>query len=259
MSAVKLHYKTFGSGQPLIILHGLMGMLDNWLTHAKQLENSYQVILVDQRNHGHSPHVDEMSYAAMSEDLLGLIDDLGLSNILLVGHSMGGKTAMKFAQHHADLLEKLVVVDIAPRYYPPHHQQIFEAINAVDLDFVKSRNDAAKIMRNYLSEEGVIQFLLKNMYWVEKDQLGWRFNLPVLEKRIESVGEMNMDSMVETPTLFIAGGNSKYIQEKDVELINTIFPNNTIEVIENAGHWVHAEQPKAFLDCLLSFLQNDYK
>lgn len=114
-------------------------------------------------------------------------------------------------------------------------------------------------MRNYLDEEGVIQFLLKNMYWVTKEQLGWRFNLPVLEKRIEAVGEMNMDSMVETPTLFIAGGNSKYIQEKDKELIDTIFPNNTIEVIADAGHWVHAEQPKAFLECLIRFFEKNYK
>ncbi|MGD1847642.1 MAG: alpha/beta fold hydrolase [Salibacteraceae bacterium] len=253
---MKLFYKTAGEGAPLLVLHGLMGMLDNWQTPTKTLAQHFQVFTIDARNHGHSPHDDAFSYQVMMEDLLELVDDLGLTEFHLLGHSMGGKTAMKFAQNYPDLINKLIIADIAPKAYPVHHQPILDALSAVDLENTARRSEAEKVLANYLDDRGVRQFLLKNLYWKDRGQLAWRFNLPVIKAVIADIGEAVMDRLYEGPTLFIRGAKSDYIQDADWPEIETIFPDSELVTLKNAGHWVHAEQPKEFLEAVLAFLKD---
>jgi esterase len=251
---MKLHYRTLGEGQPFLILHGLFGYSDNWQTHAKKLASYYQVILVDQRNHGHSNWSDEFSYDLMAIDLLELIEDLNLSNIVLMGHSMGGKTAMRFAQLHPEFLDKLIVVDMGIKQYPLHHQQIIAGLKAIPLGEGVSRSKAEEILGSYVDSPGVRQFLLKNLYWNEHKQLAWRMNIPVLEKEMnEILSALPTDQTVMIQSLFIRGELSNYILDEDWESIEEIFPDSDLITIENAGHWVHAEAPEKFIECVLQF------
>jgi pimeloyl-ACP methyl ester carboxylesterase len=254
---MELFYRKVGVGNPFIILHGLFGQSDNWNTLAKQFsESGYEVYTVDLRNHGLSPHSDVWDYKTMSDDILELITTNHLQNVILLGHSMGGKVAMQFAIEHQEYLSKLIVVDIAPKYYAPHHQSILKALDAIDFKIIKTRKEATAILSDYIKEEGTKQFLLKNIYWNENEELAWRFNLKIISAEIEKVGEQSpTTSMCYTPTCFINGELSNYILESDIRLINNIFPNNMLETIKGAGHWVHAEKPKAFFDCVISFLK----
>jgi len=238
-----------------LVLHGLMGMLDNWQSPAKALAADFQVFIVDQRNHGHSPHHPELNYAAMAEDLEQLIEALGFDEVLLLGHSMGGKTVMKFAQNNPDMVEKLVVADIAPKAYPVHHDKILEGLSAIDLTVVNSRKTADEILQQYIPEIGVRQFLLKGLYWAEKGKLAWRFNLEAIKNNIEVIGDAVEDRLFEKPTLFVRGEKSDYIQDEDWEDIQTIFPDAELATIPQAGHWVHAEAPQPFLKTVVLFLK----
>jgi esterase len=248
-----LHHKILGEGQPLVILHGLFGSLDNWLTHAKKLSEYYQVVLVDQRNHGHSDWSEEFDYRILAEDLKELLEHLGLTKILLLGHSMGGKTVIEFTQKYPEFVDKLIVVDIGIKQYPMHHQQILQGLNAIDLSIVNTRGEAEKIMIRYIDSIGVRQFLLKNLYWKDKGQLAWRMNIPVLEKQMPNILAKLSDEAVFTPTLFIRGALSNYILDEDFEEIEEVFNDVRIETIDNAGHWVHAEQPEKFIETVLEF------
>ena len=250
---MKLHHRELGSGQPMIILHGLFGFSDNWQTHAKKFAEYYRVILVDLRNHGHSDWSDEFSYELMAKDLKELCDDLGLKNILLIGHSMGGKVAMLFAQKHKELLDKLVVVDIGIKAYPMHHQHILAGMHAIDLPKIKLRSEAEDILKQYIDSDGVRQFLLKNLYWKEKGQLAWRMNLSILEREMENILSRLTEKEVMLPTLFIRGELSNYILDEDIEQLEDQFPDSEIVTIKNAGHWVHAEAPEEFVDVVLGF------
>ena len=250
---MKLHHRELGYGQPMIILHGLFGFSDNWQTHAKKFADYYRVILVDLRNHGHSDWSDEFSYELMVKDLKELCDDLGLKNILLIGHSMGGKVAMLFAQKHKELLDKLVVVDIGVKAYPMHHQHILAGMHAIDLSKIKLRNEAEDILKQYIDSDGVRQFLLKNLYWKEKGQLAWRMNLKVLEREMENILSLLPEKEVMLPTLFIRGELSNYILDEDIEQLEAQFPDSEIVTLKNAGHWVHAEAPEEFVDAVLGF------
>jgi len=254
---VKLFFRKYGSGQPLIVLHGLFGQCDNWNSLAKQFgESGFEVYAVDLRNHGLSPHSDVWNYKSMSADVAELIADNNLQNVILLGHSMGGKTAMYFALEHPNVLDKLIVVDIAPKYYPLHHQSVIEALTAVDFSIVKTRKEAEIILSNYINDFGTKQFLLKNIYWREDEKLAWRFNLEVIVKNIEAVGEATpIDKSIDVPTLFIRGEKSNYILDEDVRLIQELFPRNILETIEGAGHWVHAEKPKEFFEMVMGFLK----
>lgn len=248
-----LNHKIIGEGQPLVILHGLFGSLDNWLTHAKKLSEYYQVILVDQRNHGHSDWSDEFNYNILAQDLKELLDHLQLKKVLLLGHSMGGKTVIEFTQNYPEYIEKLIVVDIGIKQYPMHHQQILAGLNAIDLSLVHTRGEAEKIMKLHIDSIGVRQFLLKNLYWKDKGQLAWRMNIPVLEKQMINILAKLSDTPIFVPTLFIRGSLSNYILVEDFEDLEDIFNDIRIETIENAGHWVHAEAPEKFIETVLEF------
>ena len=254
---MKLHYKKLGeTGKPLFILHGLFGSSDNWQTLAKKLSDNHTVYIVDQRNHGRSPHSIEFNYDLMVADFAELIDDLGLENINLIGHSMGGKTAIGFAAEYPELINKLIVVDISHKQYPMHHDQIIDGLKSIDLDVIKTRGNADKQLNKFIENFSVRQFLLKNLYWESKGKLGWRINVPVLSNRIEQIIEEIYFSEIEIPTLFIRGQLSDYILESDFEDLNNKFPNHKMVTVENAGHWVHAEAPELFYNTVIEFLKD---
>jgi pimeloyl-ACP methyl ester carboxylesterase len=250
---MELYYREMGEGQPLVILHGLFGFSDNWQTQAKKFSEYYRVILVDLRNHGHSPWSPDFSYALMAEDLTQLVQKLGLQQVILLGHSMGGKVAMHFAQKHSNYLDKLIVVDMGVKSYPMHHQHILEAFNRIDLTRMSARSEAEQLLRQFIDSEGVRQFLLKNLYWKEKGKLSWRVNFPVLEAAMPEILSALPEDEVLVTTLFIRGALSNYILEEDISDIESYFPDSSVVSIENAGHWVHAEAPDDFVDCVLGF------
>lgn len=251
---MKLHYKILGEGEPLIILHGLFGMLDNWQTLGRRWAEKYQIILVDLRNHGHSPHSETFNYQVMTEDLEELVDDLFLDEIRIIGHSMGGKLAMKFAQTHPDLIKKLVVADIGPKKYPVHHNTILTGLNSVPLDQVFSRKEADAFLAKHIQTNSIRQFFLKNLYWKEKGKLDWRFNLPAITSNIGNVGDEFLRIPLAKPTLFIRGGASDYILDADMGTIHAVFTHARLETIPNAGHWLHAENPSMFYEIVDTFL-----
>lgn len=250
---MKLHYREMGEGQPMVILHGLFGFSDNWQTHAKKLAEYYRVILVDLRNHGHSEWTEDFSYSLMAQDVKELCDDLGLNKIILLGHSMGGKVAMYFAQYYEEFLEKLIVVDIGVKAYPMHHQHILAGLHALDLENMKARSEAEAVLKKHIDSDGVRQFLLKNLYWKKKGQLAFRMNLPVLEREMPEILSALPEKEVMTPTLFIRGELSNYILDEDISELEDRFPDSYVVTISGAGHWVHAEEPELFLESVLGF------
>lgn len=237
----------------MIILHGLFGYSDNWQSIAKKLADYYRVILVDLRNHGHSDWSDEFSYDIMADDVYELTQDLDLKDIILVGHSMGGKVAMRFSQEHEGLLEKLVVVDIGIKKYPSHHEHILAGIHAVDAANITTRKEAEDQMSAHIDSEGVKQFLLKNLYWKKKNVLAWRMNIDVIERELSTILSEIPTKEVSIPTLFIRGELSNYILDEDIEQIEEIFIDSEVKTIKGAGHWVHAEKQSEFVETLLSF------
>jgi esterase len=255
---MQLFFKEYGNGKPLIILHGLFGSGDNWTTLGKKLADyGFSVFLMDMRNHGRSPWGDHHSYSLMASDIEEFISSHNLKQPILLGHSMGGKAAMQVAIDNSNLLSALIIIDIAPRYYEPHHQDIIKALTAVDFNIVKTRSGAEKIISQYIADAGTVQFLLKNLYWKDDNTLAWRFNLDVLAREIEFTGtEIIADDPVNVPALFIKGELSKYISADDDASIYKIFPKAEIEEIKNAGHWVHADQPDALLETVVRFINS---
>ncbi|MCE3296906.1 MAG: hypothetical protein K0R65_2620 [Crocinitomicaceae bacterium] len=258
---MQLHFREMGEGQPFVILHGLFGYSDNWQTHAKKIADYYRVILVDQRNHGHSGWSEDFSYELMAEDLKELCDQLGLEKMILMGHSMGGKTAMFFAQKYPELIEKLIIVDMGIKSYPMHHEQIIRGLKAIDLSKNPGRSEAEAQLSEHVDSFGVRQFLLKNLYWSDETKgsdgvkkLAWRMNIPVLEAKMDEILKaVRAEPEVFVPTLFIRGEQSNYILDEDWPEIEAIFPDASLVSVPNAGHWVHAEAPKEFLDLVLGF------
>jgi pimeloyl-ACP methyl ester carboxylesterase len=250
---MKLNYREIGTGQPLIILHGLFGSSDNWQTQAKKFAVYFRVILVDLRNHGHSNWDNNSSYEAMAADVIELMQDLNIQKTILLGHSMGGKVAMYLTQNQPSLVSKLIIADMGTKKYPPHHQHILEGIHAVQLDGVASRSEADRELSKHIESEGVRQFLLKNLYWKEKGKLAWRMNVAVLENSMELILAAIPEMEVFTPTLFVRGELSNYILDEDIPEIENLFPDSQYITIPNAGHWVHAEKPDEFVDAVLGF------
>ncbi len=252
---MKLFSRVLGEGQPLLIVHGLFGMSDNWQTLAKQFAAFFEVHLIDLPNHGRSPHTDDFSYSHMCEDIKEYISDSNLENAIIIGHSLGGKLAMQLAVTEPQLISKLIVVDISPRFYPIHHDKIIEGLQSLDFITLKSRSEADKVLSKYIVEADVRQFLSKSMYWKEKGVLDFRFNLSSISANIANVGEaLAEDSRYEKPTLFLKGENSNYIGEHDEDLIFTHFPDADIENIADSGHWLHAENPTQFFETVMRFL-----
>jgi esterase len=250
---MELHYRSVGEGQILIILHGLFGYSDNWQTHAKKLADYYQVILIDQRNHGHSPWADEMNYDVMAEDVYRLVDKNGWEDIILVGHSMGGKTALRYAQLYPDTLEKLIVLDMGRKAYPSHHDSILAGLNAVQPEKLELRSEAEDTLVKYIDSNGVRQFLLKNLYWKEKGVLGWRMNIAVLEESMDNILGSIPDDEIFIPTLFMRGELSNYILDEDIPDLENFCPDSEFITIPKAGHWLHAEAPEEFIHALLGY------
>ncbi|MER2997976.1 alpha/beta fold hydrolase [Pontibacter populi] len=253
---MKLHYKEMGHGQPLLILHGLFGTLDNWATLAKRLAEHYNVFLVDLRNHGRSPHSEQHDYDAMAEDVLRLVDDLQIPTPAIMGHSMGGKVAMNYALKYPTRITKLIVVDIAPKAYPPHHDEIIDALQGLDINNVKSRSDVDEQLAKTIKEDEVRLFLMKNLYRKEDNTFGWRMNLDAIEKNYEKIAApITSDIPFKKHTLFIKGGRSRYILPEDIySNIEHLFTLVEIETIPQAGHWVHAEAPDQVYDLVTTFL-----
>ncbi|MDA9819652.1 alpha/beta fold hydrolase [Salibacteraceae bacterium] len=251
---MKLYHKALGEGEVLIILHGLMGMLDNWQSPAQVYSQHFRTHLLDARNHGHSPHSDEFSYELMVADLLEFMDNERIERAHLLGHSMGGKTVMKFAQNHPERVRKLIVADIGPKAYPVHHEQILAALKEVDFSQVDRRSQIEPILEKRISEWGVRQFLLKNVYWKEKGKLAYRFNLDAIDDQIDCVGDEIEDAEYTGETLFIRGSKSNYILDYDWPDIRLTFPNAVLETVEGANHWLHADKPEEFNAKVLKFL-----
>jgi len=249
-----LNHKIFGQGDPVIILHGLFGMLDNWQTIAKKLAEEYMVILVDQRDHGKSAHTDKFNYQLLAEDLRLFMEENWMHEAHIIGHSMGGKTAMQFAADNPDMVEKLVIVDIGPKAYKPGHEIIFKALRAVPIDEVKSRNEVEEVISTYIDEPGVRLFLMKNLQRKKEGGFRWKMNLELLHKEypniidaIQTYGEIDVD------TLFIYGSKSKYITAEEVDGIKRLFTQSQFEELDT-GHWIHAEKPAELLELVSSFL-----
>ena len=253
-----LHAVVLGEGEPLLILHGFFGMGDNWKTLANKFSEKYQVHIIDQRNHGRSFHSDAFTYELMVEDLLNYINHNKLEKVNILGHSMGGKTAMLFAVEYPEMVNKLIVADIAPKYYPTHHQFILEALNAVDFTKIKSRSEIDEIFKEYIPEMGIRMFLSKNVYRKTKDEFAYRFNLDSLTENVEEIG-VALPSMTQFKgaALFLKGENSNYILQNDEALIQAHFPNSKIITIAKAGHWLHAENPVDFHNNVVEFIEND--
>ncbi|MFY9153177.1 MAG: alpha/beta fold hydrolase [Prolixibacteraceae bacterium] len=268
-----LFYRVEGTGKPLIIVHGLYGSSDNWLTVAKKLSAGYQVFTIDQRNHGHSPNSDEHSYEAMKNDLAEFFELHKIGKAIVIGHSMGGKVAMSFAADYPEHVEKLVVVDIAPKdyfllndesqYYL--HNNILRAMIEIDFNKVESRKQVENSLKEKIDNTQIIQFLLKNLHRNKvSHQYEWRLNVQVLydnlDEIISGVNARWFDDRIPIanyPVLFLKGANSNYILHEDYASIRRIYPETSIVEIPAAGHWLHAEQPQLFMDALWSFLKKE--
>lgn len=253
-----LNSKVYGrdlQATPVLVLHGLFGMLDNWGSFARHFSNQFPIHLLDLRNHGKSFHSDEMSIEAMVQDLQIYLQHNKLEQVVLLGHSLGGKVVMQFAMTYPKQVEKLIVADMAPKAYPPHHQGIFKGLNSVDLNHLTDRREAEEEMQKYIPDERVIQFLAKNLYWNKDKRLQWRFNLPVLTESYNGIVTRALPfGTYPGPTLFLGGENSNYILPQDEFLIKQEFPMAQIKTIPNSGHWIHADNPTAFFADVAEFL-----
>lgn len=253
-----LHSKIYGEdkpGTPLLVFHGLFGMLDNWGTFGREMGEYFPVHTIDLRNHGRSFHSEVMTHDALAEDIKNYMAHYGIAKATVLGHSLGGKAVMQFSILYPELVEKLIVVDITPKAYPPHHQGVFKALESVDFEVVKSRQEVEEILKQYIHDLPTIQFLNKNLYWTEDKKLAWRFNLDVLhDNYTEFVANAIKFGVFEGPSLFIAGAKSNYILPQDEFGIKQQFPQAKIVKVSNAGHWVQAENPKEFTEVVKEFL-----
>lgn len=257
---MELYSKIIGAGRPFIILHGFLGMGDNWKTLGKQFaQEGFEVHLVDQRNHGRSFHDAAFSYELMAQDLHYYVAKKGIENFTLLGHSMGGKTAMLYACINPEKIDKLIIADIGPKFYPQHHHAILDGLQKLqnNPDALKSRKEADAFLGQFIKEVGVRMFLLKNLYWREPGNLGLRMNLPVLVKNIAEIGKpLSPHHTFQGEALFLKGERSDYILPEDKEGVYHAFAKAQIKEIANAGHWLHAENPKQFYQEVLHFVQS---
>ena len=251
---MNLFFRESGQGKPLVILHGLFGSSDNWFTLAKTFSQHYKVFLIDQRNHGQSPQSDEFNYRLLTEDLEEFLLQHSIIKPVIIGHSMGGKTAMNLAVKRPDIIDKLIVVDIVPKSYPVHHDHILDGLEAIDLNKLTSRTEADQILSQFIPGPDVRHFLLKNLSRKTDGGFEWKINLTSIDHHIEEIGEgMQYSGKFEKATLFIKGAKSNYYADGDEELIKSIFPKTTFSTLDT-GHWVQAEKPVEFAKTVMEFL-----
>lgn len=251
-----LHHKKYGEAGPaMLILHGLFGMLDNWATLARRFSEDYAVYALDLRNHGKSDHHPDMNYKVMSEDVAEFCQEHELKDIILIGHSMGGKVAMQFSVDHSDLLSHLIVADISPRAYSHGHTEVFDAFYGADLTAVTRRSEADKQLEGFLPDFGTRQFILKNLDRKKDGSYGWKPALDIIRDSYSKIiDEITYTESIKVPTCFIRGEKSKYIQESDWLDIRDMYTEVQLETLTDAGHWLHAEQPDGFYDAVINFL-----
>ena len=258
---MELNYKVFGSGEPVIILHGLFGMLDNWQTIAKEIaQNGFEVFILDLRNHGKSPHSNEFNYQIMTRDLLDFLEEQNIFKCHLIGHSMGGKLALQFAALYQGYINSLIIVDIFPKSYKQiriDHQKIFNAIHRINEGKFIDRNKAENAIKTIITNERIYMFMLKNLRKNENENIVWKFNSEVIEKNYDQIkNNIILPSAFKSNIIFIKAANSDYIDNKDLTSKQALFPNGKMEIIANSGHWVHVDQRKKFLQICLSFLKS---
>jgi esterase len=255
---MQLHFKSYGGGETLIILHGLFGSLENWHSICVKLAARFHVVAVDQRNHGGSPHNPEMNYPAMADDLDEFMQSQGLARALIMGHSMGGKTAMQFALRYPHRVEQLVVVDIAPRVYSPRHAKILEALLALDLDAFQTRKQIEDALAPVIPDLGTRQFLLKNLTRTPGGHLAWKLGLLEINVSYARLSEAPASKgPYKKPALFIRGETSDFLKEDDLSSIRRLFPNALLRTIPGAAHLPHVENPAVFLRTVIEFLAGD--
>lgn len=244
------------SGQPLVILHGLFGNQGNWAWHAGELSGAFAVSAMDLRNHGRSDWDDEHTYRRMAEDVLETMDAHGIEQTYLLGHSMGGKTAMQLALLAPERISRLVVVDIAPVTYPKTDYLPLKAMSAVPLDAISSRSEADKVMSGIEPEAAVREFLLTNLQRDKQGGFQWRCNLQAIANNFPQIISWPDDATgtFSKPTLFIKGEQSDYILAEHRATIEGYFSDPKLKVISNAGHWVHSEKPQVFQKIVQDFL-----
>jgi esterase len=267
---MKLFYRKMGAGRPVVIIHGLYGSSDNWLSIGRELSEDFEVYLVDQRNHGKSPHAAEHNYEVLRDDMLGFMNDAGLEKAILAGHSMGGKTAMCFARNYPDRVSSLIVIDIAPKSYKDlarskkfSHYSIMKAMKNIDFPSASSRRDIESMLAESIPQERIRRFLMKNIGQGKDRKYFWKLNVDVLLSELNNIMDGENETcfagtpVMELPVLFIRGENSSYILDEDMDQIRKIFPSAMLETIPGAGHWLHAEQPGAFIKVVSDFLRTD--
>ena len=254
---MKLFFREFGTGQPVILLHGLFGQSDNWVTVGRRIADQFHVYIPDQRNHGQSPHTSIHSFPAMADDLAEFIEEHSIENPILIGHSMGGKVAMTYALENPVLVKKLVVIDISPRKYPERttHTQVISEMMRIDLENIATRTEVEKILDARISDSRVRMFILKNLYYKLHGKLAWRLNLEAINQSMDLLFDgISSENQYTGPTLFIRGGKSDYVTDADIPLIKSMFPEALIKTISGATHWVHADAPEELCLLLSGFL-----
>ncbi len=253
---MKLNYKKFGNGKPLIILHGLMGALDNWQSIAKVLAENFAVYVIDQRNHGKSAHSNDFDYHLMANDLNDFLKEQAIETCIILGHSMGGKVTMNFALQYPEKVEKLIVADIAPAQYEDQHSKIIQAIKSVDLNIVQTRDEVQAQLSNKIHDISTVQFLMKGLYRDDSNKFQWRFNIQAIESNYDKISDFpEHQNQFHKPALFIKGSKSNYINSINYSSIAALFPNNEITEICNSGHWVHADNPNEFIKAVKDFIE----
>lgn len=258
---MKLFYRNYGTGQPLIILHGIFGISDNWVSFARQIAQHYKVFIPDQRNHGHSPHNQAFNFFALCDDLREFIEDHNIKNPIILGHSMGGKVTMRFALENPEIPRALIIADISLRKYPRrhHHLDMIDAMLSVDLQSAQTREEIEEWLIPRIKEDRVRQFAMKNLYRRERGgHFAWRLNLEAINLGMEEIIEpVSSSTIFKKPALFVRGGNSDYVKYEDFDQIYRNFPNANIKTIESAGHWLHADKPSEFYQVVKEFLKGN--
>lgn len=261
---MELFYRKYGEGPPLIILHGLYGSSDNWVSIGRELAENFEVYLIDQRNHGKSPHSADHNYDLMKEDLHEFMEQHAIGKAIILGHSMGGKTAMFFAADYPEKISHLIIVDISPRSYKDTnstqlkmHESIIRAMYNIDFYGIENRQEIDDILAKSIPQDRIRQFLLKNIHRSKDNEYSWSINIKTIKNELRNI----MDGLDESqaaitgfPVLFIKGEKSDYIMDKDKDMIKNIFPYADFETIPDAGHWLHAEQPELFLKKITNFI-----